>query len=504
MTVFLSGAQVHRAASLDLKAGENVVTLGGLTQYLDGKSVQVEGNEAYMIKSVKHQINYLEDVSMAPTIQQKLDSIEDLQFTLSMRIAMENVYNEEKSMVVANRSVKGSDAVLLAEDIEEVADLFRKRLQDIEYKLLELREEKKGIQKDITRIQNHLNQLNVNKSKVNSEILVTVIASKAIKAKMELNYIVGQAGWSPLYDIRAEDTKGPIELRYKANVWQSSGNDWNGVKLNLSTGNPTVGGQAPNLGPWWLNVYEPESDRYRGGRTKNKSQQQLAYAEQGLYELEMMDEDPAMGDFVTISSNISTEFKIAFPYDVPSDGQLHEVETQRITLNAGYEHKAIPKLDKDAFLIANVTDWQEHNLLPGESQIYFQGTFVGKAWIDPAIAEDTLQLSLGRDKGVVINREKIIEMCKTVKVGGKKRTEKGYRISVQNNKQQAITLNLLDQLPLTKDGDVEVEVIDISGAKHNIETGELSWDLNLSPGAKTEYVIKFSVKYPKKKVVGNL
>jgi len=508
VTVFLSGAQVHRVASLDLRAGENVITLGGLTQHLDGKSVQVEGNGAYMIKSVKHQINYLEDVSMAPAIQQKVDSIEDLQFTLSMRTAMEKVYNEEKNMVVANRSVKGSDAVLLAEDIEEVADLFRKRLQDIEYKLLELRDEKKGIQKDITRIQNHLNQLNVNKSKVNSEILVTVIANKASKAKMELNYIIHQAGWSPLYDIRAEDTKGPIELRYKANVWQSSGNDWNGVKLNLSTGNPTVGGQAPSMGPWWLNVFEPEPDRYRGGRTKSKSQQQSVYAEQGAYELEMtttyMDEDAAMGDFVTISSNINTEFKIAFPYDVPSDGQLHEVETQRITLNAGYEHKAIPKLDKDAFLIANVTDWQEHNLLPGESQIYFQGTFVGKAWIDPAIAEDTLQLSLGRDKGVIINREKIAEMCKTVKVGGKKRTVKGYRISVQNNKQEAITLNLLDQLPLTKDGDVEVEIIDISGAKHNIETGELSWNINLSPGVKTEYVIKFSVKYPKKKVVGNL
>jgi len=508
VTVFLSGAQVHRVASLDLRAGENVITLGGLTQHLDGKSVQVEGNGAYMIKSVKHQINYLEDVSMAPAIQQKVDSIEDLQFTLSMRTAMEKVYSEEKNMVVANRSVKGSDAVLLAEDIEEVADLFRKRLQDIEYKLLELRDEKKGIQKDITRIQNHLNQLNVNKSKVNSEILVTVIANKASKAKMELNYIIRQAGWSPLYDIRAEDTKGPIELRYKANVWQTSGNDWNGVKLNLSTGNPTVGGQAPSMGPWWLNVFEPEPDRYRGGRTKSKSQQQSAYAEQGAYELEMtttyMDEDAAMRDFVTISSNINTEFKIAFPYDVPSDGQLHEVETQRITLNAGYEHKAIPKLDKDAFLIANVTDWQEHNLLPGESQIYFQGTFVGKAWIDPAIAEDTLQLSLGRDKGVIINREKIAEMCKTVKVGGKKRTVKGYRISVQNNKQEAITLNLLDQLPLTKDGDVEVEIIDISGAKHNIETGELSWNINLSPGVKTEYVIKFSVKYPKKKVVGNL
>lgn len=512
VTVFLSGAQVYRTASIDVKAGENVITLGGLTQHLDGNSVQVEGSGAYLIKSVKHQLNYLEDASLAPSIQQKVDSIEDLQFTLSMRAALENVYNEEKNMIVANRSVKGNDAVLLAEDIEEVADLFRKRLQDIEYKLLELRQEKKDIQKDISQIQNHLNQLNANRNKVNSEILVTVIANKASKAKIDLSYIIRQAGWSPTYDLRAEDTKGPIELRYKANVYQTSGNDWNGVKLTLSTGNPTVGGQAPNMGPWWLNVYEPQIVSY-GSKGYNK-QRAKAYGaptsdeyvgEADLATTFSYDETASgIANFVTVSSSINTEFKIAIPYDIPSDGQPYEVETQRITLNAGYEHKAIPKLDEDAFLIANVTDWQEHNLLAGESQIYFQGTFVGKAWIDPAIAEDTLQLSLGRDKGVIVNREKITEMCKTVKVGGKKRTEKGYRITVQNNKQQAITLNLLDQLPLTKDSDVEVEILDISGAKHDLETGELSWDVNLLPGAKAEYVIKYSVKYPKKKVVGNL
>lgn len=511
VTVFLSGAQVYRSSSVDLKAGENVITVGGLTQYLDGNSVQVEGNEAYLIKGVKHQLNYLEDASLKPEIQQKVDSIEDLQFTLSMRSAMENVYNEEKNMIMANRSVKGNDAVLLAEDIEEVADLFRNRLQEVEYKLLELRDEKKDIQEDITRIQRHLNQLNANKNKVNSEILVTVIANKAGKVKLDLSYIIHQAGWSPMYDIRAEDTASPIELRYKANVWQTSGNDWDGVKLTLSTGNPTVGGQAPDMNPWWLSVYLPEV--YKKNKMQLNQQADYRYAPDAMTEDAGDYEEVthlgyfatgSMAEQVTVSSNINTEFKIAIPYDVPSDGQPHEVETQRITLNAGYEHKAIPKLDEDAFLIANVTDWQKHNLLAGESQIYFQGTFVGKAWIDPVIAEDTLQLSLGRDKGVVVDREKIAEMCKTIKVGGKKRTEKGYRITVQNNKQQPITLNLLDQVPLSRDGDVEVEIIDIGGATHDEETGELSWDVNLGPGARAEYIIKFSVKYPKKKVIGNL
>lgn len=508
VTVFLSGAQVQRSANVSLKAGENVVSIGGLTQYVDGNSVQVDGSQAFMIKGVKHQLNYLNEVDVSPEIQAKKDSLEELEFTLTMRNALEQVYLEEKQMVLANRSVKGTDAVLLAEDIEEVADFFRNRLKEVEYKLIDIRNEKQDIQASINRIRNYLNNHSAKHNKVNSEIMVTLLCDKAVNTYLKVNYIVQQAGWSPVYDIRAKGTSEPVELRYKANVWQGTGNDWDDVKLTLSTGNPTVGGQAPELVTWWLNVQEKQNYRSRNLGEQNAKSFGYAPAE-GAYEDADMGEavfymDAEVAPVAMIESLINTEFRIAIPHDIPSDFQQHEVETQRITLQASYEHLAIPKRDKDAFLTVLVTDWQKHNLLPGESNIYYEGTFVGTSFIDPAIAEDTLLLSLGRDKSLVVKREQIDEFCKTSTFGGKKRSEKAYRITVHNTKSQNVQLTLKDQLPKSSDNDVEVEILEISGASHDEETGELIWEVNLAPGDIKEVVIRFGVKYPKKKVVTNL
>ena len=508
VTVFLSGAQVHREAGVSLKPGENVVKISGLTPFMDGNSVQVEGNSAYTIMSVKHQMNYLEDMSIAPEVRVKKDSLNDLQFKLKTRQSLRNVYQEEKSMVLTNKSIKGTDGTLMAEDLEEVADFFRNRLKDIEYKMLELGEEERKLQNDINRINNYLNQINANKHKQTSEILITLMANSSVNSTINLNYMVRQAGWVPLYDIRAEEVGSPIELRYKANVYQSTGNNWDKVKLTLSTGNPAVGGQAPELMTWWLNVqqanYRAKSGGYDYGFDKN-APAAMEMSDDIAFDVEEQAMSGFASNFTTmIETMVNTEFSISIPYDIPSDNQQHEVETQRITLPASFEYLAIPKLDTDAFLIADVLNWEQHNLLPGQSNIYFKGTYVGKAFIDPAITEDTLRLSLGRDKSVVVKREKMNDYCKTSTFGGKKTTEKAYKITVNNTKSKPVTITLKDNVPKSGQEDVEVSVQDVSGAKYDPETGELIWKLDLKPGEKRELIIKFSVKYPKKLVITNL
>jgi uncharacterized protein (TIGR02231 family) len=500
VTVFLNGAQVHRTSAIEVKPGENVIKLTGLTQYIDPNSIQVEGNPKYDIMSVKHQVNYLQDQSLSPEIREKKDSLDDLQFSLEMRRSLRNVYTEEKGMILANKSIKGNDGTLLAEDLLEVSDFFRERLKEIEYKLLELNREEADIQKDIQRINNYLNSLNAKRNRQTSDILVTLQATGTSRASLELSYMVQQAGWFPIYDIRAEDTDNPVNLIYKAKVWQSTGNDWDNTLLTLSTGNPSIRGEAPNLNPWYLRLIETYDKR-----SNSRARDAYAPATEEAMVLSYDDAGGSSADYTTtVQNTLMTEFKISIPYDIPSDNQRYEVEMKRVTLAAEYTYLTIPKLDNDAFLRADVTDWMEHNLLPGESNIFFKGTFVGKSFIDPAITEDTLHLSLGRDQSVVVKREQIKDYCKTTSLGLKKKTSKGYEITVQNTKSQSIDIRLKDQIPISTSGDIEVEIIDMSGAKHDATTGELLWDLTLKPGESRSVVIKFSVKYPKKKVISNL
>jgi uncharacterized protein (TIGR02231 family) len=197
-------------------------------------------------------------------------------------------------------------------------------------------------------------------------------------------------------------------------------------------------------------------------------------------------------------NTVNTEFKIAIPYSIPSDNVQYDVTMKTETLKANYVYITIPKLDNDAFLKARISDWAQYSLLPGESNIYFKGTFVGKGYIDPAQANDTLDLSLGRDRGISVKRDMLRDFCKNNLLGNKKTTSKAYEITVQNNKKQSIELMIEDQLPVSQNGEITVEQEELSGALLDAASGKLTWKVVLQPGETIKKQLRFTVSYPKK------
>ncbi|MFN0030692.1 MAG: DUF4139 domain-containing protein [Flavobacteriales bacterium] len=508
VTIFMSGAQVTESGSVQLKEGENQLRLNDLTLYLDPNSIQVEGNSNYTIMSVRHQVNYLLDQTTNPRVKALQDSMSQAQLRNHELVALKTTVQEERELLHSNRDIKGNNSVLLAEDLKEMADFYRARFKEIEYKWLELTEQEKDNNEEINRLQYALNQLNTRKGQNPSEILVTVRAEKASTTTLKLSYVVQNAGWYPVYDLRADDINSPIEFMYRAKVYQSTGNDWEDVNLTISTGNPNVGGQAPILYPWYVNLYEPMQYDYK--RKANYDDAPAVYNETPSVSYDW-EGDKAKGEWATSASfttttnnTVSTEFKISIPYDIPSDNQQYDVIMQEETLKASYAYVTIPKLDNDAFLRAQIVDWAQYSLLPGESNIYFKGTFVGKGYIDPALANDTLNISMGRDRAINIKRDQIKEFCKTDFFGGKQKTTKAFEITVQNNKKQAIDVVIEDQIPISQNGDIEVETEELSGATHDATTGKVEWKVTIQPGEIAKKQLRFNVKYPKKKYVTGL
>lgn len=505
VTVFLAGAQVSHVADVQLKAGENQFRLNNLTLNLDPNSVQVEGNANFTILSVRHQVNYETNSSSNPRIKALQDSLGDLNFKQREIQALKNVLAQERALLEANRSLKGADAVLMTEDLEEMVNFYRDRFKSLEYKNLELMDQERENNETIARLQNKLNALNQRVNSNPSEVLITVMAQKESKTTLKLSYFAQNAGWVPAYDLRADEINGPIDFSYRARVYQSTGNDWNDVNLTLSTGNPAIGGQIPSLNPWYVYLYDPRpiSVQVRGKATEMAA----APSYQGLDEVQVTgyNDFKTAASYTTIqNSGVSTSFKISIPYDVPSDNQMYDVTMQHESLKAEYAYVTVPKMEGDAFLRANVIDWMQYSLLPGESNIYFKGTFVGKGYIDPALANDTLSLSLGRDKSIQVKREQIKDYCKTSLFGGKQKTSKAYEISVTNTKKQAITIEIQDQLPISQTEDISVEMEELSGGVHDAQSGKVIWKLTVQPGETIKKQLKFSVTYPRKKLVSNL
>lgn len=209
-----------------------------------------------------------------------------------------------------------------------------------------------------------------------------------------------------------------------------------------------------------------------------------------------------LDEYVTVNDNeLNVTYDIELPYDIPSNGKEQLVSLKEITVDAVYKYYAAPKLDKESYLLGEVADWEGLNLLPGEASIMFEGTYIGKTFIDPNSTQDTLNLTLGRDKRVVVKREKLKDFSNVKFLGTNKKQVFTYEIIVKNNKKEKIQMLLKDQFPISTNKDIEVELLESSDAIVKSEIGVLTWKLDLNAGETKKYRISYSVKYPKDKTV---
>jgi uncharacterized protein (TIGR02231 family) len=273
----------------------------------------------------------------------------------------------------------------------------------------------------------------------------------------------------------------------------------------LSTANPNQSGLIPELNSWYLDFYNPIV--YQKSKEKNN---QPAAVMRTTDDKVMIAESPmpealsVSGYVSAIQTSLNTEFDISLPYSVSSSLKSTVVDIREYEMKAEYNYSVVPKLDQDAFLIAKAIGWEEFSLLPGEANIFFEGTFVGNSFIDPNNIKDTLSVSLGRDKRIVVKRGKLKDLTSKNVMGNLKKENYTWEISVRNTKTEPIQINIEDQIPVSQNTQIEVTLIDMGGASYNKQTGKLTWQLELKPSETRKVASRFEVKYPKDKQITGL
>jgi uncharacterized protein (TIGR02231 family) len=216
-------------------------------------------------------------------------------------------------------------------------------------------------------------------------------------------------------------------------------------------------------------------------------------------------EKSSVSQYTEITENqLNVSFDIDIPYDIASNGKQHSVTLKEIKLPATYKHYSIPKLEQEAFLLAEISDYAKYNLLKGEANIIFEGMYIGKTSINPSQTADTLNLRMGRDKKISVKRELIAEKSSTKFLSSGREQVFTYDIIIRNNKKEEANLTQKDQNPISTDKEIEVELLQSDSAKVETETGILSWELILKPGETKKVRISYRVKAPKSKPVYNL
>ena len=500
VTVFFNGAQISQAGDVMLPAGQSTVMFENLTQYVNAQSIQIKGEGNFDILSVVHQINYLKSQEKSPEVMRMEDSLVILGKALTMQQTYMTVYTQEEVMLLANKAIGGEQTGVKISELKEATDYFRTRLMDIKTNELSVQDKINALQKRIATLNNQLATLNSHVAEPTSEVLVSVNAASAVSAKLVLSYYVSNAGWTPTYDLRAVNVKSPMELDFRANVHQNTGTDWNGVNLTLSTGNPMQNGVKPTLNPWYLS-YIVTFGLVNGITTKMPmAAPTQAYASDRNYDEGEKTEEKTrtISDYTVMNENqTNIEYEISIPYTVPADGKNYMVEIQKNTLAATYEYYCAPKLNNDVFLVAHVCGWDKYNIVSGEMNLFFEGTYVGKSYIDTRVTTDTLDLSLGVDKSISVKREKIQDLTSVKLIGTNRKETFSYTINVRNKKSAGIDIMIEDQIPLTTDKDIEIEALETSGANYDKETGKLAWRFQLKAAESKALKMGYSVKYPK-------
>jgi hypothetical protein len=195
------------------------------------------------------------------------------------------------------------------------------------------------------------------------------------------------------------------------------------------------------------------------------------------------------------------EYTISMPMNMPSDGKEYNLVIGGETIKADYEFHAVPKFDRDAFLVAKIVNWQDYDLLDATAGIFYEGTFTGKTTLSASMATDTLDISLGRDKSIMIERKKVKDYSSNQFLGSNRTVQRAWEISLRNNKKQPVTLIVFDQYPVSREKDIEVELTDDGGARVEKGTGMLRWEIILEPGQVKKLKFKYTVKYPKERIL---
>ncbi len=592
VTVFTNGAQVERTSSMNLLAGEQIVTFTGLSPYTDVKSMQIKAHGKLTVLGVNYRTIHpdsLQRIKQLRDAEQKVKQTDDKE--REMRSQLE-VVNAQLEMLKTNCSTGNRTAVTPLVNIKELNTYYAQEMLELKKKAISIDQELVKLAEIREKQQKTADSIAHLKLKTITEAELKLQVPQACKVDFTLTYYVKNAGWYPTYDLRSEGVGQPLQLSYKANMFQNTKEEWKNIPVTLSSANPNRSNIAPELRTYWLDYgrsaprYDNEAvvegvsgvvvdengepiigvtvkvegtrlgtvtdsnGRYSIALPRDRDQLKFSYVgyvtqtrtvKGSTLNVTLKEDKTDLKDIVVVGYGVSNsrssrnevahalegtipgvaikkskakpesdliavkeqkaqfgyEFEIKQPLTMTSDGKTTTTEIARYQLPASYQYLGIPRADKDAFLVADATEWQQYSLLEGEASVYFENSFVGKTILDPTVVNDTLHFSLGRDNGIRIQRTKVSDRSTRRLLSTTQEQNLTWRITVKNSRKEAVSLTLRDQIPVSENSNITVTTEELSGGQLDKTTGIVEWQLQLQPNEQREFIVAYKVKYPK-------
>ncbi|MCD4817835.1 MAG: mucoidy inhibitor MuiA family protein [Candidatus Cloacimonetes bacterium] len=545
VVVYPNQAMITRTAKVTLEKGLHKLIFDKIPSKYEEESIQVKGFGNAEIKDIK-KVTDFKKAEVDERRKKLIDQIEE--FDTDLRIHQDDLglINEEKNVInnimkkITSTSNKDEKTELDPLKWRKMVDFYKQDQAALNKKIRKKEQIIKKMNIEKQKIQDQLNQLGYNSRKSRKQIEVLIEATKSGRINLKLSYLVYKSSWQPKYDIRVSSDNKILQLTYKSEIRQNTGEDWKDVNLKISTAQPQIGGEHPELDPWRIKIYEYEYENIeelgiedidkiialqagvtvvdgefhvRSGRSN-----EVTYSVDG-----MSVSDPVDGGKKTykapkiyntasrFNSNLtSSVFEISGEKTILADNQEYSVTISINDFPANFRYSTVPKLSENAFLKAKVKNSSEFPFLAGSSNIFLDDNFVTSGYFEYAAPSEDFWTFLGVDSGIDIEYKFIKKFTEKKGVLSKKEKVRfEYEIIVKNNKKTEEDIVIWDQIPISSNKEIKIELIEPEYEKDSNKlkiTKEkyLEWHYIIKPAEEITIPLKFSVEYQKNKFIEGL
>ena len=515
VTVFTNRARITRRAEAELAAGESAVKLAGLPMSMEPDSVRVTARGNARIVSVDVSSDFFAETPEASVaaLEQQLETLtEQLRAVDDADQAQSNRMDMAKSLAAASSAELAKGIAFGRAGIDQARSLREYVVREQEESAILRRG--LGLQRDalnrlIEAVRGQLKRVRQPARQERRAIVVTVDAAEPGTLVFEATYIVNNAQWSPLYDLRLRDEK--VAVTYLASVTQHTGEEWTGVDLSLSTAQPAVTSRIPELSPWYVEPFTPpptllRSEPMAGGVSLKR--RRLRDQEGGPESDEAAGMDlfaavpfaaPLVARVETGAGGASVTYRCERPATIAGDGSTHRPLIAQFELPAKLDHVTAPKIAEEAYLRATIANASEYVLLAGPGSVFHDDEYVSKTGINLTARNEEIKLQLGVDARVKVKRELVSrDTSKTFLIGNTRKIELGYKIELQNLTGRVASVVVEDQVPHSRHEEIKVKPGTMSPKPAEVtDLGIVRWKLSLRPDEKAEVRFEFLLEHPR-------
>jgi len=517
--VYPDRARLTAASALDLDVGDHRIIIQNLPLLVIRESVRVSGQGVakVQIASVDVRRSFYERTPVAK-VREIEDQIRDLGDERQVLTDEESILHAQREYLDGLRKATVQYAKGLArgktkiEDYARLADFLADHDRALRASVRDLDIKKRDLADRLEKLNSELNELNTGRTKQGYQAVVDLVAESGGTFNLALSYLIRKSSWRPLYDIRlTEAAEGQmLDITILAEINQSTGEDWNGVKMSVSTSRPALSQRAPELKPWYIDEARPMPTPQPQSVTARMRAPAVALAE-----------DPVMGSGAVDAlphsqvaaeaqvarkdtSGPSTTFHIAGRSDIPGDGSPHKTTIGRYSISPEIDYLAVPKQVDAVYKRVKILNETDSPLLAGKVNLFAGADFIGSVDIDHTAPGDELELLFGTEERIAIERELTLREVEKTRLRDRRELSYGYEVKVRNLLSDEAKIEVQDNIPVARHEEIKVslEKSTPEPSDHN-DLNIIKWELVVPPETEKSIQYEYVISHPRQmRVIG--